>query len=346
MTWHCGPCNVGNSDNAQQCRKCQMHWSKVWVQSKRKTSRSRPKSRSKKEKKERSVKAPKEDKESMPEQLSIFPQKVPWIVSTPHSRITTDKDADTLPLPPPPTLPLPPSTSSSSSAPLTNEESKVLAHLQGLKAYGLLNESLENQLEILEGKQQENLNSRALTHAHLNKFYKAKHQTTVLMDKIKDLDSEWKKFVEESKSRLQQHATMYHRRRAELVQQHESKLQELENLRAEVSSASQSLVNQSPGLEAVKEEMDTKEDLEDFSQRAMELGQRDNCIEVSDQELIEDAAMTESAEPTKEKQTHAPRPFRGAASPTKVAQNHLKEKPSKDRDKTRTKEAKETKQED
>eukprot|EP00438_Fugacium_kawagutii_P014324 Skav210905 [mRNA] locus=scaffold2900:298748:299428:- [translate_table: standard] len=203
-----------------------------------------------------------------------------------------------------------------------------MTHLQGIKEFGALPDSLRQQLEILEQKHQESLNSRALTHAHLNRLNKCRHQTNALMDKVKSLDSEWHSFLTESTSRLHQHAAMYQQRRKELLQQYKTKAEELESIREEVTMASQSLIAQVPAPEMVKQEVDTEGDVEAFLQAAQDLSQTEDFpIEVSDAELLSDDAMKDKKTVPAAKVTSAPKPFKGGTtSPTKVSQNHLKEK--------------------
>lgn len=297
-----------------------------------------------KEDSSRKVQAEKE----LTEEQSIFPSKVPWINSTPQSRLPPAKEDD-LPLPPPPHLPQPPATPlvNAGGQALSEEEAKLLSHLQGIRQYGKLPEVLLTQLEALEQRQQESLNNRALTHSHLNKLNKVRHQTSVLGDKIKSVDEEWLKFVAESTSRLQQHATMYHAHRNDLVTQYNAKVQELTALRQEVSNASQSLVNQTPQPEVPAEAMDTVANIEVFNQAAVNLGVGEAMlVEESDPELLEEGQpSTKVLSGTK---PHLqPRAFREAGSPNRVAHLHVKGKQhQQNRDKDRGlkghKDAKET----
>lgn len=98
-------------------------------------------------------------------------------------------------LPPPPTLPIPPAPTANLQQPLTADEATLTTHLQGIRQYGTLPPNMAAQLEALEQRHQEALNVRALSHAHLNKLHKARHQATTLADKINSVDSGRKIFL-------------------------------------------------------------------------------------------------------------------------------------------------------
>ena len=107
-----------------------------------------------------------------------------------------------------PPLPLP--AISSKEEPLTDEEKEKLTHLRGLKTMDVqLPAELEEQLAILEMKEKEVNNSKALSHGHLNRMTKIKTQIGAQSKKIEAMDLEWSAFVKNTMQKVSQHADLY-----------------------------------------------------------------------------------------------------------------------------------------
>lgn len=343
MVWQCGTCEVTNAHTAEVRKKCHAPWYQVWAKGHRGASRPKSRTRPKKEKdkkdkgKERVVKEAAEDADK---DWQVFPQRAPWIPTTPQTRIQGIKDAvqddeGKLPsVPPPPALPAPPTLSSTSSSALTTEETKLLAHLQGIQKYGMLTEPLLSQLQALEARHQEALNSKALTHAHLNRLHKVRNQTNALTAKIKTVDAEWVAFLQEANGRLAQHAAMYQKHRAELIENLQAKLQELANLKAEVSSASKSLVAAITETPLPETSPEVQQDVEQFQQATAMLRPTDQpWIELTDNEEENentDEEMVNAAPSGGARRVIAPKAFRASTSPNRVANQNLKQKTVKE----------------
>lgn len=246
MTWHCVQCNLANMEQADHCRGCQAHWSKVWQQPrKRRQSRTRPKPS-----KENKTADKKED--AGKEEWNIFAEKPPWIPSTPAGRMTAlreEAEKDTKPpMPPQPVLPPPPATNPAPVLPkqeangLSQDELQLLTHLRGLQALGHLSEEFAQMMAKLEQKNSEASATRALSHAHLNRLNRARSQVQNLAKKVATADEEWMQFMQSVKCRIQVHIQQYQAHRQDLMTQYQGKLQELESLKIEVRQASQSLI--------------------------------------------------------------------------------------------------------
>ena len=89
MSWWCQTCNIQNSNRVQECRSCGQHWTQTWTASKRK-QRKRSRSQSAK-KMEKNKNKDKEKKSKDQGNLSVFPESVPWIATTPQSRLPNPK---------------------------------------------------------------------------------------------------------------------------------------------------------------------------------------------------------------------------------------------------------------
>eukprot|EP00438_Fugacium_kawagutii_P027790 Skav220645 [mRNA] locus=scaffold112:662698:664366:+ [translate_table: standard] len=332
MGWQCKECNTQNAHNAESCHICKKHWTEAWQGRRQNRPKSRSQNRPKKAKKDKSEEkqsktAAEMKGKSAAEEWSIFPSQVPWVTSTPSTRVVNVKESETdQPLPPQPNLPVPPLPMTVNQHALSPDEAKLMQHLQGVKEFGELPPQMAEQLETLEQRHQESLNSKALTHAHLNKLHRVRNQSTQLANKIRALDEEWKKFLAESTARLTQHGQMFQAHRGELVQQYMSKIQELNAVKAEVTTASQSLMSQMPPIESPPELVDTAPELQGFQAMAQSLAvQEEGLVELSDgDDELRDATMEE---PTKERPRRpiVARPFKAGTSPQKVNQHQLKQ---------------------
>lgn len=223
-----------------------------------------------------------------------------------------------------------------------------MSHMQGLKEYGLLSPELTMQLEKLETKHQESLNSKALSHAHLKKLHRVRNQTNKLAGDIKKLDDEWANFLAESVARLNQHAEMYQAHRSDLLQQFTAKIQELTAVKAEVSNASQSLVNQVPQTETPAQLADLGQQIQAFRDAAAALAPPAEPVTITSEGEGEDTDTEMGEKPEPElipaKAHLAPRPFKtsqASLSPTTVRNHQLKHIQQRTRqDKKETKENK------
>lgn len=160
MTWYCQACKIQNSQKHDACRGCQEHWSRVWKEPVKRRSRSKSKGAKQQEQQTQ--------KDKVSEEWQVFPTRVPWIPSTPATRHVNKQtetpmgaqvqEASVIAQPP---HPLPALSSKEES--LTEAEKKKLTHLRGLKTMDVeLPMELEEQLTILEEKEKEANNSKAL----------------------------------------------------------------------------------------------------------------------------------------------------------------------------------------
>ena len=249
MTWYCRECQTQNGPKLDHCRLCHKHWEKVWVPSRKK---SRSKSRS-------YVKENKEESESA-DQWQVFPQKAPWVTSTP-SRSTSyrmdvmQESCEKELTPSFQTVPeQQPSLAETSDTPMTTEETKLLEHLRGLHGMGIdLTEGMALQLEKLQTKEAKQAAGKTLSHGHLNKLNKVRAQVKTAAKKVEDLDGEWNKFVQNIVQKIQQHALMYQTCRSDMLEVFNNRLAELQAIKKEVGLASRSLLEQSGEIVSVPE---------------------------------------------------------------------------------------------
>ena len=242
MTWHCFTCKVNNTPKMTHCRVCQAHWSAVWAAPRR----SRSKSARKKGQSTQDYKATEKVSQEA-DSWAVFPDKLPWISSTPASRANNRKAEIEVsmekPLGLPPAPILPPAPSVEEPMGLTAEEEKLLQHLRGIQAMEMdLTESMASKLEELAMREAKVQSSKTLTHGHLNKLNKLKSQMAAAAKKIKDLDGEWMAFVNTTLTKIRQHGEMFQNCRADLMEQYNAKIQELAAVKQEMKMASQSLL--------------------------------------------------------------------------------------------------------
>ena len=308
------------------CRACHAHWSAVWTAPRRSRSKS-----IKKQKKEASEYKVTEQASQETNAWAVFPEKLPWISTTPASRaqrkvepgIAMDK-----PLGMPPQPILPPAPSAEVPMTLTAEEEKMLQHLRGLQAMDMdLTESMTRRLEELSMREAKAQSSQTLTHGQLNKLNKVKVQVATAAQKIKDLDQEWTSFVSTTVAKVRQHGEMFQTCRADLMEHYNAKIQELANVKREMTLASQSLLGPQWTEPVIPEMPDLEVQFEDL-QTTMEMeghaGPIDLTEAMEEEELVEPEDMLQGA--SCKAPPRALRPFRGSGSPSKVANHHLKVK--------------------
>eukprot|EP00438_Fugacium_kawagutii_P022545 Skav206055 [mRNA] locus=scaffold587:320020:321123:- [translate_table: standard] len=360
MTWSCNSCSHQNAANQDHCGGCRKHWAKVWTNGRsRRPSRHRPNSQNRPrkdaEKKEGKPKkeapAPTSSKDVEP--WSVIPTNVPWIPTTPQSRIPMPRDKEeveqpALPLhPPPPVLPAPPSGPSPSQVEgpmesLTEQEAQLLVHLRGLQKLGALPESLQEHYAQLEQRQQSAASVKMLSHSHLNRLNRVRGQVQGLAKKLSNVDIEWKSFLKEIVSKVHLHSEHYQRHRSDLLESYNKKLAELEDIKKELSEASQNLVGQVTSPDIALDDVALQAELYQFHQLTQSLTTtQDIPVQILEDDMDEDLEeVTPNSEDDKQpRKSHIqPVAFRSPGSPGKVAQNHLKNKAT-DKGKEKSREA-------
>ena len=263
---------------------------------------------------------------------AVFPDKLPWISSTPATRANNRKVEVGIsmekPLGMPPQPILPPAPSVEAPVGLTAEEERMLQHLKGIQSMDMeLTESMARKLEELSMREAKVQSNKTLTHGHLNKLNKLKSQVATAAQKIKDLDGEWTAFVNNTINKVRHHGEMFQNCRADLMETYNAKIQELAAVKQETTKASQSMLGSQWTEPIIPEAPDLEQHftmLQETLQVEGHAGQIDLTEEMEDEELLEEEGH--------DKDSHgklipkAMRPFRGSSSPTKVATHHLKVK--------------------
>lgn len=261
---------------------------------------------------------------------AVFPAKAPWIPTTPASRIATKKEDNTegavgsnaagQPV-------MQPSSLEATDVMLSPEEEKLLEHLKALQSANLdLSESMQRKLEVLLAKQQNSSTIKPLNHGHLNRLRKLKTQVTSAGKRIAELDREWSGFVEKTMSKVREHATMYQTCRADMLETYNKKLAELESLKKELSTASLQMLASEQVEPAqmvpqnVEAQVHAMQEVIDVESVVGHVDLTDDMEEEEEPMGAERAGQSFKASPKVSKA------FRGATSPTKVAQQHLKVK--------------------
>ena len=268
MDWLCKKCQIRHSVSKEHCSKCGQHWSKVWAN---RTPRRRERSKSSSQ-----AKAPPKTAEAENE-LAVFAGKTPWVATTPNTRVSQvttpqsrEEAAPSEPLkpdmPPEPVLPTPP---------VPEDETKMLEHLRGLKqALHGLPQELDQKLQELEAKQQSQ--ETKLSHGQLNKMGKVQRQITTLSEKIVKLDQDWQTFVSQVEERFRKHKGLFLSTRTDLLQARKEKVAELEQIKAEISRASQTLLNSTVVSPCEVIEVDDMTLMESLQQAAAPLEELDD----------------------------------------------------------------------
>lgn len=276
---------------------------------------------------------------------SVFPANAPWIPSTPSSRVvnkkTESQSGDGSKETQGDQSVVQPVSAQATAESLTPEEERILEHLKGLQTAGLdLTDQMEQQRQKLEAKQQLAHAAKALTHGHLNRLTKLKTQVATAGNKVKQLDREWKTFVDATTQKVRQHAELYQKCRADLLEGYNLKIAELSALKQEMSSASLSMLGATTAAQVIPEEPDVEEQLRSIDDVILlegTVGTVDLTEEVDDLDMEGPTGFG----PQVRSSPKLHKNFRGATSPTKVAQQHLKPKTqdvrdAKNRDKDQT----------
>ena len=263
----------------------------------------------------------------MAQEWNVFPNNAPWIPSTPTARTAnkkvemTDgaggKEATEQMVLQPDATPLAGET-------LTLEEQKILQHLRGLQEMKMqLPDGMQGQLEQLIAKEQAAQQMKPLTHGHLNKLNKLKAQVSSSGKKIETLDEEWAKFKDATVAKIKTHAQLYQQCRAELLESYNGKLEELRNLKKEMSAASMTMLGASWTAPVIGENLE-----EDFVQSLQEVIDLEGSVSAVDltEDMDEEDMGGAATEGGAMKAPKAAKTFRGSTSPLKVANQHLKVK--------------------
>eukprot|EP00435_Cladocopium_sp_Y103_P031865 s2553_g8.t1 len=272
------------------------------------------------------------------EEWQVFPDKVPWIASTPatrHGQVSVSAETplgnqkkETFSLQ---SLQNPPSTIAKEEG-FTEEEKKVLAHLRGLQSMNVpLPEDLQAQAGLLEAKEKEQIAAKALSHGHLNKLTKIKSQVNAQAKKIEALDREWAGFAQKISEKVAHHASMYQACRQDMLETYNGKLEEMRKLKLELSQASRSLLDQDGEMPEFAEPAHITEQLQAM-QAALTAAGTVDVVDLIDEGDSEMEIMDPPSETSKDGRPAGKTSFRGASSPQKVAQNHLKVKKRENKD--------------
>ena len=194
-----------------------------------------------------------------------------------------------------------------------------------------MSEEMLDKLRGLEQKEKDFAASKSLTHGHINRHHKIRDKLAAQLQKIRIMDQEWDKFVVATQEKIQHHATLYRQARTELCQQYHEKLQELQSLNQEISSASQSMVQAVQGDQLPVPEVASVEDQFAILQAALQEGQRD-LIPVEEMQMdTTETVDVHSSDSDKELVPEKPpmakaKTFQASVSPNRVAHTHLKVK--------------------
>lgn len=214
----------------------------------------------------------------------------------------------------------------------------MLEHLQGLLRLGCalpddMKAQIQEQIKTLEAKQSSI--PRPLSHTHIHQLNRAQRQLQAIQKKVTGVDQEWRVFAQAVAIRVPEHAQWYQAHRSELMAQHASKTAELDELKKQVTEASQTLVETAQPPPPPPTAPDPAQDFAQLQATLTSLGQVPFVdLSAGDAEDMEDEplpdATEESAEEGAEKprtrRPIQPRPFASGQvrSPLKVAQSQLK----------------------
>lgn len=351
MTWFCRTCEVNNSQALLYCRQCNQHWEKVWTAPRRRRSASKNKDKGKDPSKQKETVEEKPPKRKGKERtgqepassLAIFAEALPWVNTTPQSRLPRHSQEDTkggetgtaLPLiPPSPVLAPPPkpAASTTTEAPLDAEEEKLLQTLRTLHSMGVPMSTEQTAMAELLEKRVRATTPATISHSQVNKLNRLKSQLSSLSQRIQVLDQEWLRFITHVLTSAKEHAAMYQACRKDHCANYEEKAQELMALKQTLSQMSQRL-SADLAVEAPKtEEFDVEAAMENLAA----LAQAPTMPELIDDDMESEvgASPTSDTEPKTETGTKPSKPrvaFRGATSPNRVANVHLKPEIKKDK---------------
>ena len=251
------------------------------------------------------------------------------MASSPHARVPPGDAKNPIPEEASSALPIPPEPKTPSVQSGEEDITKLHQHLKALKtALGSLPDELEQKLVQCEEKVRE----KALSHGHLNRLGKLNKQMKTIMSKLQTMDEGWQQFAKKVMEKFEEHRQMYHTSRENLMKEYLSKAQELQAAKEEVQLASQHLFAEQPAIPVVAQMDDATalmeqalQDDELFQQASFD-GYFESIETIEDEE---DELMTEKPAPkTPHRDPRQPFGRKTGASPTKVANLHLKPKES------------------
>ena len=289
---------------------------------------------SRKERKAAAKNAGKGEREEKQEdlQLNLFTERAPWVMTTPQTRVArkTEGLEGDIGLPPPPQLPPPPAAPVDMKAEsFGEEETRVMKTLQELKSMGVaLSLEQQQKLEELEVRSKESQQQKALSHGHINRMDKAQNKLNAALLKIRNLDSEWKKFIQGTTVKVMNHAKLYQECRSQMCTLYLQRQEELNVIRKETQEASMSLIREAGNVTDITDSIDVEQDIQKLQQIFKEAAAGE-VLEVlsDDEEMVPGEAMPDGNHQGVVKPgARKPQTFRGSPSPGKVANLNLKPK--------------------
>lgn len=337
MTWFCQSCQKNNSDLLATCKGCQRPWKEVWVPPRRRRSQSawRRNGNQPKEKKEKPAKAPK----TAQEPLADFPFKddLPWVATTPQSRLANRQISEAgssglLPVPPQPTVDPPPVARPQSAVALTATEAKQLSHIKALMEIGTELPPVLVQLQQELEQKQKSTQTTPISHGQLNRLSRLQTQVTSLIAKVTDMDQRWMAFLTGVMTKVRDHNQQYQTSRAELINSLRTKQEELKSLKETITTASTAMAQNQVESQVPEAPIEALGALQELASLQGQAAVSPNLIDddFTDFEMEEGEEETPEAEPVIETTKVGPHTtFRGAPSPMKVANLSLKNKSEK-----------------
>ena len=313
------------------CGTCHFHWKQTWKPKRR--SNSRKDKRQQQPSKQGPAPERQESKDT--EDLDICANKLPWVASTPQSRLfrPTNSIEEEPQLPPAPVLPPPPPVPvQTQKVELTAEEQKILASLQELEAMGIemstAQIAMKNKFEQI---QQSNTQVKTLSHGHLNKLEKNQKQLNAIAGKISNLDMEWGKFMKDTTAKVMRHAKLYRACREEMQEAYKKKELDFQQIKQETKAASDSLLDKTDQVALLPDAPSTEAQIQalqqafaDATPEGFSMEQVPDAQVVSDDDMEEERVQDLPKEDAKRATRKGATTFRGSPSPTKVANQQLK----------------------
>ena len=268
------------------------------------------------------IKKPKSTKEGSPKEEGIMlPEQVPWVMSTPQTRLATKRTDLKAAAEPAQQHLETPQVTGDSKAVMTQEEHKLLDHLKALVEMKIEpSEALQSQYDALVQKEKEIQASKALTHGHVHRVNRLKEQAEAAGRKIRALDIEWQGFMKATQEKIAAHAKLYQSCRAEHMEMYNKKKEEWQKAKQAAHSATQALLEAKTEIE-VTEVVDVEEQV---AQMNSEMVQAGLVYQISDEEEVEDMDTSQQGgEPNPDKPSRRAT-FKSSTSPHRVANQFLK----------------------
>jgi hypothetical protein len=135
--------------------------------------------------------------------------------------------------------------------------------------------------------------------------------------------------------KVKQHAAMYQSCRADLLEAYNSKLEELSMLKKEMTEASLSMLAPAVTVAPMEKSVDVEKQIHSLEE-VIDIESVVGAVDLTD-DMDDEVPMGGGSTAASKCLPKNPKPFRGAASPTKVANQHLKQK-AQDAKETKAKE--------